>query len=188
MTSASHRLTVQGAQSLPAVIDVVTAAAVLGIGRTAAYELIRTGDWPTPVVRLGKLIRIPTGQLLTDTFGHVPTAVPCSARSRATSHGPTRPRLESAAHRPPWAMPHTAQKGRNPGGAAICRSGWLPCNRASSTARRRNSRGFGLPSRPENAPARVPSAQLRGRETESGSRLLNAGKVSVGGVLTALTI
>ena len=85
MTSASHRLTVQGAQSLPAVIDVVTAAAVLGIGRTAAYELIRTGDWPTPVVRLGKLIPIPTGQLLTDTFGHVSTAVPCSARSRVMS-------------------------------------------------------------------------------------------------------
>jgi len=49
---------------LPAVIDVPTAASVLGIGRTAAYELIRTGSWPTPVVRLGKLIRVPTAPLL----------------------------------------------------------------------------------------------------------------------------
>ena len=49
---------------LPAVIDVPTAASVLGIGRTAAYELIRTGTWPTPVVRLGKLIRVPTAPLL----------------------------------------------------------------------------------------------------------------------------
>lgn len=49
---------------LPAVIDVPTAASVLGIGRTAAYELIRCGTWPTPVVRLGKLIRVPTAPLL----------------------------------------------------------------------------------------------------------------------------
>ena len=64
MTRVPHHLTVQGAQDLPAVLDVVTAAAVLGIGRTVAYELIRTGAWPTPVLRLGKLIRIPTGPLL----------------------------------------------------------------------------------------------------------------------------
>ena len=61
MTSASHQLTVQRAQDLAAVVGVVTAAAVLGIGLTAAYELIRTGAWPTPVLLLGKLIRIPTG-------------------------------------------------------------------------------------------------------------------------------
>ena len=50
--------------SLPAVIDVPTAAEVLGVGKTAAYELIRCGEWPTPVFRLGKLIRIPTAPLL----------------------------------------------------------------------------------------------------------------------------
>jgi len=44
---------------LPAVVDVCTAAKVLGLSRTAAYELIRVGEWPTPVFRLGKLIRIP---------------------------------------------------------------------------------------------------------------------------------
>jgi predicted DNA-binding transcriptional regulator AlpA len=37
---------------------------VLGIGRSAAYDLIRTEKWPTPTVRLGKLIRIPTSALL----------------------------------------------------------------------------------------------------------------------------
>ncbi|WP_369068748.1 DNA-binding protein [Kineococcus terrestris] len=51
-------------RTLPPVVDVPTAAAVLGIGRTAAYELIRTDSWPTPVVRLGKLIRVPTAPLL----------------------------------------------------------------------------------------------------------------------------
>ena len=50
--------------SLPAVIDVPTAAQVLGIGRAAAYELVRTGRWPTPVLRLGRLIKIPTAPLL----------------------------------------------------------------------------------------------------------------------------
>jgi predicted DNA-binding transcriptional regulator AlpA len=51
-------------QLLPPVLDVPTAAAVLGIGRTAAYELVRCGRWPTPVLRLGKLIRVPTAPLL----------------------------------------------------------------------------------------------------------------------------
>lgn len=49
---------------LPVVIDVPTAASVLGIGRTSAYELVRTGQWPTPVLRLGRLIRIPSAPLL----------------------------------------------------------------------------------------------------------------------------
>ncbi len=64
MSRAGPLMTVARAQDLPPVIDVVTAAAILGIGRTAAYELIRVGGWPTPVLRLGKLIRIPTGPLL----------------------------------------------------------------------------------------------------------------------------
>lgn len=64
MTSASLQMTEDQVRGLPAVVDVPTAAAVLGVGRTAAYELIRTGSWPTPVLRLGKLIRIPTAPLL----------------------------------------------------------------------------------------------------------------------------
>ena len=49
---------------LPAVVDIPTAAEVLGLGRSCAYELVRTGDWPTPVLRFGKLIRVPTAPLL----------------------------------------------------------------------------------------------------------------------------
>lgn len=64
MTGASLKMTEEQIRSLPPVVDVPTAAAVLGIGRTAAYELIRVGNWPTPVLRLGKLIRIPTAPLL----------------------------------------------------------------------------------------------------------------------------
>lgn len=64
MTRASRSMTVEKAASIPIVVDVPTAAAILGIGRTAAYELIRLGKWPTPVLRLGKLIRIPSAPLL----------------------------------------------------------------------------------------------------------------------------
>ena len=56
-------MTAEQLRALPAVIDVPTAA-VLAIGRTAAYELVRSGHWPTPIVRLGHRIRIPTAPLL----------------------------------------------------------------------------------------------------------------------------
>lgn len=50
-------------QQLPVIVDLVTAATALGIGRTTAYEMVRTGRWPTPVLRLGNRIRIPTAAL-----------------------------------------------------------------------------------------------------------------------------
>jgi excisionase family DNA binding protein len=50
--------------TLPPVLDVPRAADVLGIGRTLAYQLIQTGRWPTPVLHLGRKIRIPTAALL----------------------------------------------------------------------------------------------------------------------------
>lgn len=49
---------------LPAVLDVPDAARMLGIGRTLAYELVRTNQWPTPVIRVGRLIKIPSVPLL----------------------------------------------------------------------------------------------------------------------------
>ena len=59
---------------LPPLVDLPTAARVLGIGRGLAYELVRTGAWPTPVVRLGKLIRIPTAGLQRELDGDVPVS------------------------------------------------------------------------------------------------------------------
>ncbi len=50
--------------ALPAVLDVPQAARLLGIGRTLAYELIRTNQWPTPVIRMGRLIKIPSGPII----------------------------------------------------------------------------------------------------------------------------
>jgi predicted DNA-binding transcriptional regulator AlpA len=50
--------------ALPPALDVPTAAAILGVGRSSAYELMRRGEWPTPVVRLGRIIRVPKAPLL----------------------------------------------------------------------------------------------------------------------------
>jgi excisionase family DNA binding protein len=44
-------------------LTVVQAAEMLGVGRTMAYELIRSNRWPTPVVRVGRLIKIPAPPL-----------------------------------------------------------------------------------------------------------------------------
>ncbi len=66
--------------ALPLLVDVPTAAAVLGVGRSRAYELVQTGRWPTPVLRFGRNIRVPTAPLL-EAVGveppsseHAPTA------------------------------------------------------------------------------------------------------------------
>jgi len=50
--------------ALPAAIDLVTAGRALGIGRTRAHELARGGDFPLPVLRLGREYRVATAELL----------------------------------------------------------------------------------------------------------------------------
>ena len=57
-------MTATEVRSLPAIVDVVTAAEVLGIGRTVAYELVRTDRFPTRVLRVGRQIKIPTAYLI----------------------------------------------------------------------------------------------------------------------------
>jgi hypothetical protein len=52
------------ATGLPAVIDVETAGRLLGLGRSAAYQLVKDGAWPTPVLRLGRRWRVLTAPLL----------------------------------------------------------------------------------------------------------------------------
>ncbi|MBE1533262.1 helix-turn-helix domain-containing protein [Actinomadura algeriensis] len=51
-------------RSLPATIDLVTAGRVFGVGRTKAYQLARTGDFPCRVLRVGRSYRVPTADLL----------------------------------------------------------------------------------------------------------------------------
>lgn len=51
-------------QALPPVLTVEEAAAILGMSKTKAYEAIRQHEWPTPVFRVGRLLKIPTPPLL----------------------------------------------------------------------------------------------------------------------------
>lgn len=49
--------------ALPAVIDVVTAGRVLGMGRTKSYALARAGAFPCRVIRAGRTYLVPTPEL-----------------------------------------------------------------------------------------------------------------------------
>ncbi|WP_261986702.1 DNA-binding protein [Actinomadura sp. HBU206391] len=50
--------------TLPAVVDLVTAGRVLGLGRTKAYELARAEEFPCRVLRVGGTYLVPTAGLL----------------------------------------------------------------------------------------------------------------------------
>ena len=62
--STVRQLSASELRQLPPVIDVPTAAAVLGVGKGTVYEAIRVGEWPTPILHLGRQIRILTAPLL----------------------------------------------------------------------------------------------------------------------------
>jgi len=64
MAAVSMPLTISEALALPAVVDLVTAARALGLGRTTAYALAQDGAFPCRVVRVGAVYRVPTADLL----------------------------------------------------------------------------------------------------------------------------
>jgi excisionase family DNA binding protein len=51
-------------RALGVTTDLSTAASVLGLGRTKAYELAARGDFPFTVWRVGRRYRVPTAPLL----------------------------------------------------------------------------------------------------------------------------
>lgn len=57
-------LTLGEIADLPTVLDLLTAARALGIGRTTAYALAREDGFPCPVIRVGGAYRVPTAGLL----------------------------------------------------------------------------------------------------------------------------
>jgi predicted DNA-binding transcriptional regulator AlpA len=50
--------------NLPTVVNLVIAARALGVGRTKAYELAQCGQFPCPVLRVGRSYHVPTAGLL----------------------------------------------------------------------------------------------------------------------------
>ena len=65
MTRPAHTIwTVERVRQLGMTTDVETAAAVIGIGRTLAYELVRTDKFPVRLLRLGRRVVVPVPDLL----------------------------------------------------------------------------------------------------------------------------
>jgi len=67
--------TVEQIRALGAATNLASAAAVLGIGRTLAYELVATGQFPVPVIRAGTRVIVPVAPLLKLLHADDPSAV-----------------------------------------------------------------------------------------------------------------
>lgn len=57
-------LTITQLLNMPPTVDLMTAATVLGLGRTKAYDLAKHDKFPCRVIRIGDTYRIPTAGLL----------------------------------------------------------------------------------------------------------------------------
>lgn len=57
--SVADVMTVADVAALPAVVDLMTAAQVLRIGRTTAYALAREDGFPCPLLLVGGEYRVP---------------------------------------------------------------------------------------------------------------------------------
>ncbi|MGW3347863.1 helix-turn-helix domain-containing protein [Nonomuraea rubra] len=58
------KITLRDLPDLPPTLDLMTAAQVLGIGRTTAYALARSGKFPVHLIRIGDLYRVSTAHLM----------------------------------------------------------------------------------------------------------------------------
>ncbi|MEU8252210.1 hypothetical protein [Nonomuraea sp. NPDC048916] len=52
-------------EALGPTTTVETAASVIGVSRWLGYQLIKRGQWPTRVLSMGRVIKIPTHDLIT---------------------------------------------------------------------------------------------------------------------------
>jgi len=62
--TTGHVWTETDIRGLGAATDLVTTAAILGIGRTTAHALARAGQFPVPVLRIGHRYRVPVAPIL----------------------------------------------------------------------------------------------------------------------------
>jgi hypothetical protein len=75
----TQALTLAEIAELPAVTDLVTAGRALGFGRSKAYELARSGQFPCPLIRAGQTWLVPTAGLLALLGLPLPGAGPASS-------------------------------------------------------------------------------------------------------------
>lgn len=64
MTTDSTTMTLDSLPTLPPTLTLEEAAQLLRIGRSSAYTLAQHGEFPVPVLRVGKLYRVPTAGVL----------------------------------------------------------------------------------------------------------------------------
>ncbi|MFI7122697.1 helix-turn-helix domain-containing protein [Amycolatopsis sp. NPDC049868] len=64
MTAPSPAWSRERLAALGVTTDLMTAARMLGIGRTTAYKLARNGTLPVPAVRVGRSYRIAVAPLI----------------------------------------------------------------------------------------------------------------------------
>ena len=69
--------TAERVRALGVVTDMATAATLLGISRTLAYQLAKDGQFPVPVIKVGRRYRVPIPGLL--TLLNLDTAEPTAA-------------------------------------------------------------------------------------------------------------
>jgi hypothetical protein len=60
----SRAWTPQAVRDLGVTTDVETAAAIFGIGRTKAYQLAKTDQFPVKILRIGRRYLVPTPAIL----------------------------------------------------------------------------------------------------------------------------
>ncbi|MEU0272299.1 DNA-binding protein [Streptomyces sp. NPDC006307] len=60
----AQAMTTRDLLDLPPTIDLETAGRAFGIGRTLAYDLARTDNFPCKVLRTGRLFRVVTADML----------------------------------------------------------------------------------------------------------------------------
>jgi hypothetical protein len=64
-TDTAERVwTVEAIRALGMTTDVETAASILGFGRTKAYELAKSGQFPVPTLRIGRRYLVPVPAIL----------------------------------------------------------------------------------------------------------------------------
>jgi hypothetical protein len=56
--------TIEAIRGLGATVDVETAGAILGIGRSKSYELAKANDFPVRILRIGRRYLVPTPAIL----------------------------------------------------------------------------------------------------------------------------
>lgn len=86
-----HGMTASDILALPATVDLITAGRAFGIGRTTAYALARSDNFPCRVIRAGKAYRAVTADLLrvlhiTPEISDAPAGATAEASSEHVTH------------------------------------------------------------------------------------------------------